>query len=354
MAKVNLTKSSQELFQRPADEVFSDFRSLEAHCRNRKTNGTDCWQMPGQFQATTDDGRLQLSLGSGSAMNLNDWSFGQLCRLAGVSKDTINRLSPGTACRVFDETLPDGGKPMQALTEGGMIRSLHGTAYTRLWDADLLSVVSEFAVDFMPPPKGFNGATGLYAGDRDLFAFLIDPTGWIEIEGEAFAPGFFVWNSEVGHRTLGIQTFWFQQICQNHIVWDAVNVTEATWKHTAQVGDALNQIRRMLDELVRHRDERRDRFADVLKKAMAESAGTDAEEALKFLADESIPQQLGKKAVEIVAQRGQRFTIFALIDALTSLTRDIPFAGERAVLDAKASALFGRVAPEPAPLLLAA
>ena len=78
-------------------------------------------------------------------------------------------------------------------------------------------MLREFAVDFQPPPKGFNGATGLYAGEQDMFCFLLDPAGWAEIDGEAFAPGFFVWNSEVGKATVGISTFWFQAICQNHV-----------------------------------------------------------------------------------------------------------------------------------------
>ena len=43
-------------------------------------------------------------------------------------------------------------------------------------------------------------STRLYCGEQDLFAFMIDPTGWAEIDGEALAPGFFVWNSEVGKR----------------------------------------------------------------------------------------------------------------------------------------------------------
>jgi hypothetical protein len=58
--------------------------------------------------------------------------------------------------------------------------------------AVLLAAVREFAVDFSPPPVGLNGATGLYAGEQDLFCFLIDPAGWVEIDGEAFAPGFYV------------------------------------------------------------------------------------------------------------------------------------------------------------------
>ena len=39
-----------------------------------------------------------------------------------------------------------------------------------------------------------------------------------------------------------------------------------------------------------------------------------------------------------------RFTVFALVDALTSLTRDIPYAGDRAATDARVSGLLRLVA----------
>jgi hypothetical protein len=103
------------------------------------------------------------------------------------------------------------------LSTGETVRSIHGTAYTRLWNADLLDAIADAAPGFSPPQKAMTGGTGLYCGEQDLFCFLIDPTGWADIGGESFAPGFFVWNSEVGRRSLGVQTFWFQAICQNHV-----------------------------------------------------------------------------------------------------------------------------------------
>ena len=39
-------------------------------------------------------------------------------------------------------------------------------------------------VAFQPPQQAVTEGTGLYAGEQDLFAFLIDPLGWVEIEGE--------------------------------------------------------------------------------------------------------------------------------------------------------------------------
>ena len=281
---------------------------------------------------------LMLEAGSDGAFTMNDWSFGQLCRLSGVAKETVNRLSPDTAARVFGETLPQGQKPLQLFTQCGQLRSIHPASYTRLFNADLLAVVQESAVDFEPPPKGFNGATGLYGGEQDMFCFLIDPAGWTEIGGEAFAPGMFVWNSEVGSRTVGIETFWFQAVCANHIVWDATEVIEFSRKHTANVGEALGEIRQAIQSLVQKRDQRRDAFVKAVQRAMETVLGSDAEEVQKTLGENGIPRALVKEAMEIAETKG-RFTIFAMVDALTRIAGKLVNAGDRLQVDQKAAGL---------------
>ena len=212
-----LTRASRELFRRSPDERYPSLAALEDHCRRQMDEGAEVWQPPGRLQTSpVESSRLVLAAEDG-AYTMNDWSFGQLCRLAGVAKETVNRLSAGTASQVFAETLPRGSKPLQLFAQGNVLRSIHPASYTRLHNAQVLEVVRQYATDFEPPPKGFNGATGLYAGEQDMFCFLIDPAGWTEIGGEPYAPGFFVWNSEVGCRSVGVETFWFQAICQNHV-----------------------------------------------------------------------------------------------------------------------------------------
>ena len=176
-----------------------------------------------------------------------------------------------------------------------------------------------------------------------MFVFLIDPLGWAEINGENFAPGFFLWNSEVGRRTVGIQSFWFQKICQNHIVYDAVEVVELSRKHTANVHDSLEPIKGIIDNLVGKRDARRDGFAKVMKKAMTERLGNDADEVLKVLHKQGIPRNVTKEAVEMAQKQGA-FTIFSLVDALTRLAGRIPNAGDRTELDMRAGKLLALVA----------
>lgn len=333
-----LTRAHDELFRRSPDERFSSLTDLYEHCRQEKQFSTDMWQLPQTLQPRLVNGEVSIALESNVDGVLNDWSFSQMCRMSGVSRETLNRLSAETASRVFGETLPSTSKPIQLLTTGKTVRSMHGVSYTRLWNSDLLDVVHEFATDFQPPQTASNGGTGLYCGEQDMFCFLIDPTGWAEIDGEAFAPGFFVWNSEVGRRSLGIQTFWFQAVCQNHIVWDAVEIIEFTRKHTANVRDGLDQIRQIIDRLVAQRDSRRDSFVTVVRNAMRSQLGSDADEVAKTLLENGIPRNLSLKALEIAKEQGA-FTIFSIVDALTRLSQQTRFAGDRAAVDAKVGGL---------------
>lgn len=335
----NLKQAHFELFRRSEDECFSSLQALGEHCQKQKDESFDRWHLPQAIRPKPlASNRLDVEVGTDGAFTMNAWSFGQLCKLANVGRETVNRLSADTAARVFEETLPSGKKPLQLLTEGEALRSIHGTAYMRLHNADLIAVLNEFATDFGPPQKAANGGTGLYCGEEDMFCFLIDPLGWVEIENDAFAPGFFVWNSEVGKRSLGIETFWFQAVCANHIVWDAVEVVEFSRKHTAKVHESLSEIRRIIDALVRKRDERRDGFANVVRKAMSTRLGDDAEKVAEVLQKAGISQALSKKALEVAREQG-RFTIFALVDALTRVSAAMKHAGDRTEADHKAGRL---------------
>ncbi len=338
---VTLKRAHQELFRRKPDECLASFEALYQRCQADRDRSEDRWIKPQELTLTHD---LTIAIGDNPDFRLNDWSFSQLCRMAGVNKDTINRLSSKTASKALEETLPHSEKPLQVLTTGEQVRSVHGVAYTRLWNIELLDLVQEFASDFKPPQKAIDGhSTGLYCGEQDMFAFLIDPTGWAEIDGEAFAPEFFIWNSEVGRRSMGIQTFWFQKICQNHIVWDAVEVVEFSRKHTANVRQAIPEVRSIIERLVRKRDERRDGFVEVMRKAMTEKLGRDAEEVLKRLTQEGLPKNLVQDAMKIAEQQGG-FTIFALVDALTRLSQEVTLAGDRTELDSKIGQLLALAA----------
>lgn len=343
-----LLDASRELFSRPPDERFETLSDLSRHCQETKERSRRVKEASTEFRPVYDAKEgLLLKIDGETPYSLNNWSFTQLCALAGIAKDTVNRLHPQTAAQVFTETLPErmaAERDLQALVfDNTVIRSLNGEKYQRLWNADLVAMLMEFATDFTPPQKGFNGATGLYAGEQDLFVFMIDPNGWAEIGREAFAPGFFVWNSEVGKRSVGISTFWFQAVCANHIVWDATDVIEVTRRHVGKVNESLSDIRRIIEVLVQKRDERKDRFATVISKAMQTKYGSTAAEAEELLAKAGFTKALAKRAAEVAREKGS-FTLWTVVDALTQLARDQRYAGSRTDVDQKASALLSLAA----------
>lgn len=338
---VCLKKAHDELFRRSPDETFATLEELRQHCRQQKSESADFWQRPQLLGPQASGDSIWLSLEGGRKARLNDWSFSQTCRLAGVSKETVNRLSLDTASRVLQETVPNLSQPVQVLSTGDEVRAIHGPTYTRLWNIDLLNMVDEFATDFQPPQAAMNGGTGLYCGEQDLYCFLIDPLGWTEIGGQAFAPGFFVWNSEVGRRSVGIQTFWFQAVCQNHIVWDAVEVVEFARKHTTNVGESLLEIRRHIETLVQKRGERRDAFVKTIGTAMQQSLGTEAAkviEKLREIPKFELRESLLTEALVSARQQGA-FTVFSIVDALTKLSQRVKYAGDRLELDRQAARL---------------
>jgi len=337
---VNLTKASRELFRRTPDERFHSFDALLAHCHERKERSNEYWQISQNLRIEQSANSLQMRLEDAEdvTMSLSDWSFSQLCKLCGVQKDTVNKLTSETASRVFYDTMPHSRKPLQVYSAAGTALAVHSSTYSRLFDAEVLEAVREAAPDFTPPPTGMGGATGLYAGEQDMFAFGIDPNAWVEIGGENFAPGFFVWNSEVGRRSVGVQTFWYQEICQNHIVWDAIEVVELKRRHIGNVQDALDDVRETIAQLVKKRDERCDSFASGIKLAMETPFGTDAEEVRNVLSKHGVSSRLGEQVVQLAEQQAS-FSVFGIVDALTRIAGRYENAGDRLLVDQKAASL---------------
>ncbi len=93
-----------------------------------------------------DDG-LQLTLETGERVNLTDWSFSQLCRLSGMSKETVNRFQPETAKLAFRDTLPSSTN-LFSVTTGRSVGHFTGVSYTRLWNSELLEVVRDVCDGF--------------------------------------------------------------------------------------------------------------------------------------------------------------------------------------------------------------
>ena len=107
-----LKRGHTELFRRGPDECFDSLAGLTRFCQEQKEKSLDRWVPPRSLRPRplaldklvidfADPGTRQ----SEEAYQMNDWSFTQLCQLAKVSRDTVNRVTADTAWRVFGDTL---------------------------------------------------------------------------------------------------------------------------------------------------------------------------------------------------------------------------------------------------------
>ena len=120
-----------------------------------------------------------------------------------------------------------------------ILRAMTSTSYGRIWDSQVVDAVEKVNHDgrWVIPAASYattnpKRATTLYASDRDVFIFLVDPKNPIEINGEQLFRGFYTWNSEVGSAVFGLCTFLYRYVCDNRIIWGQTDVKELRIRHT--------------------------------------------------------------------------------------------------------------------------
>ena len=90
-------------------------------------------------------GGIDADLNCGSTLTWSSSHSWAAETMSGISKETINRLHPETATLAFRDTLPQADKPVQLLTTGKTVRSVHGVSYTRLWNSELIETIRDVA-----------------------------------------------------------------------------------------------------------------------------------------------------------------------------------------------------------------
>ena len=147
---------------------------------------------------------------------------------------------------------------------GWHVQALTGTGYSRIWNSDITKRLFNLrnqgwkvpparpalkgqpgtriatAEDVIPQP-GFSLAikvgdtiapAGLYASDRDMFAFLVNSDRVITAAGRLpCSRGAFFSNSEVGDKSFRLTRFLMNAVCGNHVVWGASDIASVAIRH---------------------------------------------------------------------------------------------------------------------------
>lgn len=350
-----LTKAHNEWAKRADDERFSSLDALHNAVLNRYSAATTktVETLKLQAVASADNSRVLIEGANGHAYPASAWAFSQFARLAGAPPGYLATLPANVAADCINHGLKTADidtdrqssvlfhRPADATPS---IRAMVSTKYGRIWDADITSRLLRIAESgvWQPAPAAFDQSRGLYAGDRDMFAFMVDNNRRIfeTLPGGGLSRGFFVWNSEVGARSFGLQTFLYEYVCGNHRVWGASNVKQVTLRH---VGSDVNDraFMTMAAELTEYANgSAADDEARIERMRTFELGGTK-DEILDRLFGLRLPV-LGKgrirEAIALAEQRetwyGNPRTVWALAGAVTEIARDLPCADDRVALDA--------------------
>lgn len=368
----DLFQASTQQMTRPKDERYDTLSDLAQATTARRKASVEADVPKDDFTkvraSVTDEGLLTLG---GHA--LNSWTATQLCQRVSAPYGYLRKLPVDLTAACLNQGLINHNKdetnhrdtsllitPGDA-THASRLRAITSTSYSRIWDHEVVQVLMEHAVGFGPPrlfgkegTEGQNGS-GLYAGDRDMFAFMVNEDDRIDVPGgDSLGRGFFVWNSEVGASSFGFMTFLLNFVCCNHIVWGVQEVGQFKVRHVGSARDKLMEFPKALEALRLRGGKMREQ--ELILQAMAMEFSTDVESATKDIAKHAATQKVKLTQGEIAGALDMAVqeedlhpgasphSLWGFVQGLTAYARDIPFAEKRVDVETRAGLLLPQVA----------
>ena len=357
----NITTASRQWANRPDDERFVSLEDLMAHVAKRRG---ECFTTA----APTADLRVLPLTGDDIAIEVHDrtkggnvqllpsnWSFSQLSSYAGAPGSYLRKLPSELAAINLQWGLEHSPVREDALVLGhhngdSRLRAMTSTTYGRIWDEQVVNSVIKANDNgkWVVPSASYTSrdpkrATTLYASDRDVFVFLVDPANPIEVAGEQMFRGFITWNSEVGSATFGLQTFLYRYVCDNRIIWGATDVQELTIRHTGGAPDRFAyEGRRYLE---RYSNEGTGKIAEVIARAKSLEVAKEDKGVGQWLRDRGFTKPTADAAIaKAQEEEGGARSLWNIINGITAHARGVEHTDVRVDLERRAGRLMDVVA----------
>ena len=367
-ATQNITRASTEWRNRPDDERYLSLSDLRAAVSKRRT---ESWTTEGNPSAVTilpgpgDTIGAQVrnrTTGETVLLEPTNFAFGQLAQYAQAPGAYLRQLPAELAAINLQYGLDhrpvrDNVLTLAQSNGSHKLRAMTSTSYGRIWDLQVVDAVDRVNVsgNWQVPAASYAAnnpkrATTLYASDRDVFIFLVDPNHPIEVNGEKLFRGFYTWNSEVGSATFGLATFLYRYVCDNRIIWGATNVQELRIRHTGGAPErfAYEGAR----YLSRYANESTAILTDQITRAQAyevapaeRAADTATEGWGGWLKKRGFTDALAKNAVAAAqAEEGQARSLWDIVQGVSAYARQIHHTDERVKVESMAGKLMNTVA----------
>ncbi len=219
---------------RPKDEQFQSLEALQIATKQRaeasKVEVLPCGEL--EFvgeQVSKDVDRIALHTPTSRVftnvpLTPTHWAFGQLCSKAEVHAPWAREKSHPqivNAALNWGLQVRNPDEKVKLMVRDNTVRCATGPDYGRIYDHEWAETIADIVDDSWIVPNeimSHNDGTTLYSSDRDSWAFMMSKEQVIRIPDahgnlREYHRGFIAWNSEVGSKTLGFNTFYYDGIC---------------------------------------------------------------------------------------------------------------------------------------------
>ena len=353
-----LNAASKQWASRPDDERFTSLSDLKASVLSRKQQSWTATPITKDLRVIPAEDGLAVQVydpTKGQSANLypTNWAFGQLSQYAGAPAGYLRGLPAELASinlqwGLEHSPIRDSGLVLAQSNGNNHLRAITSMSYGRIWDSQVVEAVERVNEDdrWQIPAASYattnpRRATTLYASDRDVFIFLVDPANPIEVNGETLFRGFYVWNSEVGSSVFGLTTFLYRSVCDNRIIWGATNIKEINIRHTGGAPERFAYEGQKY--LTRFANESTVKIVEGVKAAQITDIpvnGGKGDSVEDWLRERGFTKAEAKASVDTaVAEQGSARTIWDIVNGVTAYARSISHTDARVTLEQKAGAL---------------
>ena len=361
---MNITTASHEWASRPQDQRFTSLEALKSSVLQRRQESWTATPRTSALRVVpAEDGGVAVQVydpthGEERVLEPTHWAFGQLSQYAQAPAAYLRKLPSELAAINLQwgvEHSPLRGDSLVLAQTNGhhTLRSITSSSYGRIWDHQVVEAVERVNEDgrWQIPASSYattnpNRATTLYASDRDVFLFLVDPKNPVEVGGETLFRGFYTWNSEVGSATFGLRTFLYRHVCDNRIIWGATDIHEIRIRHTGGAPERFAYEGQRY--LARYAEESTAKLVDGITAAqntvIPVNKGKD-ETVQDWLQKRGFTKSQAKASVDAAqAEQGGARTIWDIVNGITAYARSITNTDDRVALEVQAGSLMKTVA----------
>lgn len=386
----NLYAANHQWSTRPADERFWNLSDMMQHLKRLKETSSEENEPLKDLRVMAGDNNEVVLMKGDEPINFTHHSFNQISSFAGAPVEFLRKLPPSLVERNLKFMLKqrleeERDRPMQLLVQrdegGAMLRSVN-TGITRIWNYDIVRDIQKLMdngwmipparpacndprarpateADIIPNQGDFGlsvkvgdmiSPAGCYAGDEDIFVFVIQPNRIIDDGGQGITRGAFIRNSEVGCGRFEVTCFHLQHVCGNHIVWNASNVVSVSQVHRGGKFALMKAQHKMLEQMRLYANSPEKLELDLIHKARSFTLGTDREKTIEAVLElnPKVKHGLSKGMIEAAYERAIEYeeearcspnNLWGVSHGLTRLSQEESNANSRAKIDRAAGRL---------------